>query len=70
MNFRLLTLKYEEIYHEPHEQGANLDSGEINYKYACSRYIEGSGVFVRYLIVKPTLSPRTRTLKFIRFLLR
>jgi hypothetical protein len=27
----------EEIYHEPHEQGANLESGEIYYKYTHSR---------------------------------
>ena len=42
----------KEIYHEPHEQGANLESGEIYYKYALSKKREGSGVFVRKLSVE------------------
>ena len=33
----------EEFYHEPHEQGANLESEEINYKYARIRNIEIRG---------------------------
>jgi len=33
----------EEFYHEPHEPGANLESEEINYRYARSRDIEIRG---------------------------
>jgi hypothetical protein len=35
-----------------HEQGANLESGENFYSYACGRDIEESGVFVRGLSVE------------------
>ncbi|WP_461247036.1 hypothetical protein [Treponema sp. R6D11] len=41
--------KSEEIYHEPHERGANLDGKEIYYKYVCSRKIKGSGVVLQRL---------------------
>jgi len=40
----LRTTKNQEFYHEPHEQGANLENGEIYNKYTCSRDKEIRGL--------------------------